>query len=148
MTARKKGGASASQFVISMDDGEDTEESNVVGRLKATTRTSEEFQVQQKYSVVFFLFFTGLVPVPVGVAESCWCRFFYFLYVLALVLVFLRLLCSRDAFTSCARQVSGAFCCAQIHCRALSFDTHGPRGIHTDTGASLRSLTPFVMCGM
>ena len=45
MTARKKGGASASQFVISMDDGEDAEESNVVGRLKATTRTSEEFQV-------------------------------------------------------------------------------------------------------
>lgn len=45
MTARKKGGASASQFVISMDDGEETEETNVVGRLKATTRTSEEFQV-------------------------------------------------------------------------------------------------------
>ena len=46
MTARKKGGASASQFVISMDDGEDgSEESHVVGRLKATTRTSEEFQV-------------------------------------------------------------------------------------------------------
>lgn len=45
MTARKKGGASASQFVITMDDGDDTEESSVVGRLKATTRTSEEFQV-------------------------------------------------------------------------------------------------------
>lgn len=46
MTARKKGGTSASQFVITMDDGEDSEESNVVGRLKATTRTSEEFQVR------------------------------------------------------------------------------------------------------
>lgn len=46
MTARKKGGASASQFVISMDDGEDgSEDSHIVGRLKATTRTSEEFQV-------------------------------------------------------------------------------------------------------
>lgn len=45
MTARKKGGASASQFVITMDDGEEGEENNVVGRLKATSRTSEEFQV-------------------------------------------------------------------------------------------------------
>lgn len=45
MTARKKGGTSASQFVISMDDGDDSEDSNVVGRLKATSRTSEEFQV-------------------------------------------------------------------------------------------------------
>ncbi|CAM9632006.1 unnamed protein product [Ectocarpus sp. 6 AP-2014] len=49
MTARKKGGASASQFVMSMEDGEDGDESgnssNIVGRLKATTRTSEEFQV-------------------------------------------------------------------------------------------------------
>ncbi|CAM9187182.1 unnamed protein product [Scytosiphon promiscuus] len=45
MTARKKGGTSASQFVISMDDGDESEDSNVVGRLKATSRTSEEFQV-------------------------------------------------------------------------------------------------------
>ncbi|CAN0048779.1 unnamed protein product, partial [Hapterophycus canaliculatus] len=46
MTARKKGGTSASQFVISMDDGDDSEDSNVVGRLKATSRTSEEFQAR------------------------------------------------------------------------------------------------------
>lgn len=46
MTARKKGGTSASQFVITMDDGEDAEENHsLVGRLKATNRTSEEFQV-------------------------------------------------------------------------------------------------------
>ncbi|CAN0140826.1 unnamed protein product [Ectocarpus sp. 12 AP-2014] len=49
MTARKKGGASASQFVMTMEDGEDGDDSgnssNIVGRLKATTRTSEEFQV-------------------------------------------------------------------------------------------------------
>lgn len=48
MTARKKGGASASQFVITMDDGEDTHD-NTVGRLKATSRTSEEFQVKHRY---------------------------------------------------------------------------------------------------
>eukprot|EP00752_Nemacystus_decipiens_P018668 g16737.t1 len=46
---RELGGASASQFVITMDDGEDasgtSEDGNVIGRLKATTRTSEEFQV-------------------------------------------------------------------------------------------------------
>lgn len=51
MTARKKGGASASQFVMTMEDGEDGDDSgnssNIVGRLKATTRTSEEFQVPQ-----------------------------------------------------------------------------------------------------
>lgn len=47
MTARKKGGTSASQFVITMDDGEDAEENHsLVGRLKATNRTSEEFQVK------------------------------------------------------------------------------------------------------
>jgi len=45
MTARKKGGTSASQFAISMDDGDDADEDNIVGRLKATSRTSEEFQV-------------------------------------------------------------------------------------------------------
>lgn len=46
MTARKKGGPAASQFVITMGDSDDSEESNVVGRLKATSRTSEEFQVR------------------------------------------------------------------------------------------------------
>ena len=60
MTARKKGGASASQFVISMDDAEDGgEESHVVGRLKATTRTSEEFQVKLcclRFCFVLFCF--------------------------------------------------------------------------------------------
>lgn len=57
MTARKKGGTSASQFVISMDDGEDgSEESHVVGRLKATTRTSEEFQVNILCKAFLLLF--------------------------------------------------------------------------------------------
>lgn len=52
MTARKKGGTSASQFVITMDDGEDAEENhNLVGRLKATNRTSEEFQVKLRLSI-------------------------------------------------------------------------------------------------
>lgn len=49
MTARKKAGPAASQFVISMGDGTDEgsdESTSVVGRLKATSRTSEEFQVR------------------------------------------------------------------------------------------------------
>ena len=50
MTARKKGGTSASQFVITMDDGEDAEENHsLVGSLKATNRTSEEFQVKWRF---------------------------------------------------------------------------------------------------
>ena len=50
MTAKKKGGTAASQFVITMDDGEDAEEKNLIGRLKATNRTSEEFQVIERHS--------------------------------------------------------------------------------------------------
>lgn len=71
MTARKKGGPAASQFVITMGDGDESEESNVVGRLKATSRTSEEFQVHTVYFCtflhIFSLFFVSLKSKLVAV---------------------------------------------------------------------------------